>query len=144
MEGWAIAIGAVIATWFARRQILRGRRLRRAKSVARELVPEIRKLMEAADPKGPSGGEPGLSPVYGAYHLEISALFSREVLFAVETFYQCLEAYGDARSRMIEAFAEVSEVSLGDRIRAKDLRDRCLKDLFYSGAASLERLEKLC
>lgn len=144
MEIWAIAIGAVVVTWLARHQILRRRRLRRAQSVARELAPEIRSLMQAADPNGPSEGDPGISPVYSAYQLEISALFPREVLFAVETFYQCLEAYRDARRRMIEAFAESSEASLGDRIRAKDLSDRCLKDLFYSGSASLEHLEKLC
>ena len=138
-----IAAGAVVATWLARRFIRVRRRSRRAESVARDLVPEIRAIIQRADPKGDSDGDPGMTPVYTAHRQEVSALFSQEVLFAAETFYQGFEAYRDARRAMIEAFSEASEASLGDRIRAKDLRDRCSQDLFYSGAALLEHLEKL-
>ena len=42
---------------------------------------------------------------------------------------------------MTAAFAAESDFSLGDRIRAKDRRDRCLKDVYYTGEAALERLQ---
>ena len=46
-----------------------------------------------------------------------------------------------AREAMIEAFEGESEPSLGDRIRAKDARDRGLKDVYYSGEAAIQRLD---
>jgi hypothetical protein len=143
MEIWAIAVSAVVGLWLARLMLQSRRRTHRARSLARELVPEIRRIMEASDPKAESDGDPGEAPVFKAHRQDIPAVFSREALFSVETFYQCLEAYRDARLRMTEAFSDSSDVSLGDRIRAKDRRDRLLKDLFYSGAASLEHLEEL-
>jgi hypothetical protein len=44
---------------------------------------------------------------------------------------------------MAAAFATDSERSLGDRVRAKDRRDRCLKDVHYAGEAALQRLRIL-
>jgi hypothetical protein len=54
-----------------------------------------------------------------------------------------VESYRDARVMMIEAFDEGDERSLGDRIRAKDRRDRCLKDVYYTGHGAVEKLEQL-
>jgi hypothetical protein len=44
---------------------------------------------------------------------------------------------------MTAAFSTESALGLGDRIRAKDRRDRCLKDVYYTGEAALERLQKM-
>jgi hypothetical protein len=44
---------------------------------------------------------------------------------------------------MTAAFTAESDLSLGDRIRAKDRRDRCLKDVYYTGEGALERLQKI-
>ena len=40
-------------------------------------------------------------------------------------------------------FAEDDTSSLGDRIRAKDGRDRCLKDVYLTGEAAVQKLEML-
>ena len=77
------------------------------------------------------------------HHQRLPQVLSSEHYFAVETFYQCVESYRDARATMIEAFDEDDERSLGDRIRAKDRRDRCLKDVYYTGHAAVEKLEQL-
>jgi hypothetical protein len=70
-------------------------------------------------------------------------VLSGEHYFAVETFYQCVESYRDARASMLGAFTEGDDCSLGDRIRAKDRRDRCLKDVYYTGHGAVEKLEQL-
>jgi hypothetical protein len=70
-------------------------------------------------------------------------VLSGEHYFAVETFYQCVESYREARALILEAFAEDDVRSLGDRIRAKDRRDRCLKDVYYTGHAAIQKLEDI-
>lgn len=99
--------------------------------------------MESADPKGPSDGEPTSARRYEALHQRLPQALPSEHYFAVETFYQCVASYRDARASMKRAFAEDDERSLGDRIRAKDRRDRCLKDVYYTGHAAIEKLEQL-
>ena len=136
----ALALGG--AGWLARSR-RRAVRLGRARDVARELLPEIRALMDSADPKSPSDGEPTRARHYEAHHQRLPQVLSSEHYFAVETFYQCVESYREARTMMIEAFAEDDERSLGDRIRAKDRRDRCLKDVYYTGHGAAQKLEEI-
>lgn len=66
--------------------------------------------------------------------------------FAVDGFYGSVESYRHARALMERAFVDDASgdaVSLGDRIRAKDQRDRLLKDVYDSGAFAIEKLERL-
>ena len=142
---WALitvltAVGSV--GWFVRNRH-RAVRLGQARDVAEELLPEIRALMDSADPKSPSDGEPARARHYEVCHQRLPQVLSGEHYFAVETFFQCVESYRDARVKMIEAFDEDDERSLGDRIRAKDRRDRCLKDVYYTGHGAVEKLEQL-
>lgn len=122
----------------------RRRRERReeAKHIAADLVPEIRSLLAACDSLGPTRGTPPPASRYPLVRQRLPGILADETLFAVETFYQSVEAYRLAASAMREAFAEGSTLDLGDKIRAKDRRDRCLKDVFYSGEAAVERLSK--
>lgn len=137
------ALAAVgTAAWTVRNR-RRAVRLDQARDVAEELLPEIRALMESADPKSPSDGEPARARHYEVCHQRLPQVLSGEHYFAVETFFQCVESYRDARVMMIEAFGEDAELSLGDRIRAKDRRDRCLKDVYYTGHGAVEKLEQL-
>jgi hypothetical protein len=136
----ACAVAGALA--FARRQ-RRKARLARARSVAEELLPEIRALLDSSDPRSPSDGEPASPIHYDACHERLPGLLSGEHYFAVETFYQCIESYREARALILEAFAEDDERSLGDRIRAKDRRDRCLKDVYYTGHAAIQKLEDI-
>ena len=62
--------------------------------------------MDSADPKSPSDGEPTRARHYEACHQRLPQVLSGEHYFAVETFYQCVESYRDARAMMIEAFDE--------------------------------------
>lgn len=128
--------------WLARRR-RHARRLRQARSVAEELLPEIRALLASSDLTSPSDGEPASPRYYEACHERLPGLLSGEHYFAVETFYQCVESYRGARVLMQEAFSGDEERSLGDRIRAKDRRDRCLKDVYYTGHAAIEKLEQI-
>ena len=141
---WAIIVAVVLggAGWLVRSR-RRAARLSQARHVAEELLPEIRILMDSADPKNPSGGEPTRARHYEACHQRLPQVLSSEHYFAVETFFQCVESYRDARAMMIEAFDEDDERSLGDRIRAKDRRDRCLNDVYYTGHAAVEKLEQI-
>lgn len=146
--GWAfIAVALVVgcAIWLAKTR-RKAERLSRARDVAGELLPEIRALMDSADPTSPSEGEPPLASHYQARHEQLPQVLSGESYFAVETFYQCVESYRGARASMMDAFTEGTEgedVSLGDRIRAKDRRDRCLKDVYYTGHGAVEKLERI-
>ena len=135
-----VVIGAV--SWTLRRNH-RVKRLQQAQSVALELLPEIRALMDSADPAGASGGEPAPARHYETCQQRLPQVFANEDYFAVETFYQCVESYRDARARALAAFADGAELSLGDRIRAKDRRDRCLKDVYYAGHAAVQKLERI-
>jgi hypothetical protein len=117
----------------------RKRRRLEAQTVALDLVPEVRAMIASCD----SGGEPIAADQYILARHRLPKLLSEEPLFAVETFYQCVEAYRIARAEMIEAFAEASTLRLGDRIRAKDRRDRCLKDVLYTGEAAMQALSRM-
>jgi hypothetical protein len=115
------------------------KRRRSARDAALELVPEVRAILASCD----GGGEPEASDRFTRFRHLLPRVFSNEALFAVETFYQCVDAYREARAAMIEAFGEGTTLSLGDRIRAKDRRDRCLKDVLYTGAAALQALSRI-
>jgi hypothetical protein len=121
----------------ARRRREQGRRL------ARELLPEIRSIVASADPHGSTAGRPAEAVVYRHHRDELETALPSEARFAVEVFYRSVEAYGEARRAAIEAFRDDSELSLGDRIRAKDRRDRCLKDVYYTGEAAAQKLEAI-
>ena len=54
-----------------------------------------------------------------------------------------IESYRAARLHMSASFAEDGTSGLGDRIRAKDGRDRCLKDVYLTGEAAIQKLETL-
>jgi hypothetical protein len=114
-----------------------------AKCLAAELIPEIRAAMSACDPRSESQDESVSTSRFGLVRQRLPLVLGAEDLFAVETFYQCVEAYLASARTMSEAFGEGSELGLGDKIRAKDRRDRCLKDLYYAGEGALERLMKL-
>ena len=142
---WVAIVAALVlmgAVWAARGR-RRSARAKEARAVAEELLPEIRALMESSDPKGVSDGEPALAHHYEAYRQRLPQVFPKEYLFAVETFYQCVESYREARTFMSDSFDEGIAPSLGDRIRAKDLRDRCLKDVYYTGDAAAQKLERM-
>jgi hypothetical protein len=122
------------------------RRREEAKRIAVELVPEIRAAMAACDPKGLPTDQLVATSHFGLSRQRLPRVLNEEALFAVETFYQCVDAYQESAKAMHEAFVDRSEsppLSLGDKIRAKDRRDRCLKDVFYTGESALERLSKL-
>jgi len=142
---WAFvaALAAVGGAGWVVRNRRRAVRLGQARDVAEELLPEIRALIESADPKSPSDGEPARARHYEVCHQRLPQVLSGEQYFAVETFFQCVESYRDARVMMIEAFDVGDERTLGDRIRAKDRRDRCLKDVYYTGDGAVEKLEQL-
>ena len=142
---WAFvaALAAVGGAGWVVRNRRRAVRLGQARDVAEELLPEIRALMESADPKSLSDGEPARARHYEVCHQRLPQVLSGEQYFAVETFFQCVESYRDARVMMIEAFDVGDERTLGDRIRAKDRRDRCLKDVYYTGDGAVEKLEQL-
>lgn len=103
-------------------------------------MPEIRSILASADPHGASGGRPTEATVYEKRRDEIETSLNAEARFAVHLFYRSVEAYDEARRGMEEAFGEESGVSLGDRIRAKDWRDRCLKDVYLTGEAATSKL----
>ncbi|HXV65001.1 MAG TPA: hypothetical protein VEK15_30180 [Vicinamibacteria bacterium] len=111
-------------------------RRREAAEVARTLVPEIRTVLASLET------EPVEPLEYAHLRERLPRVFPKDTLFAVETFYQCNDALREASAAMAAAFTEGSELSLGDRIRAKDRRDRCLKDVHYTGAAAVERLSR--
>ena len=135
------ALGGLVASLVARS---RGRaRMRAARELATELIPEIRALIDSSDPKGRSEGEPVAVKRYNAERERLPQLLPNEPLYAVETFYSCVESYRTARTHMSASFAEDDTISLGDRIRAKDGRDRCLKDVYLTGEAAAQKLETL-
>lgn len=109
-------------------------RRREAAEVARTLVPEIRAVLASLET------EPVEPLDYSRLRERLPKVLPKDALFAVETFYQCNEALHHAAQAMAAAFTEANGLSLGDRIRAKDRRDRCLKDVHYTGAAAVERL----
>lgn len=119
------------------------RRREEARRLARELVPEIRAIVAASDPHGVTGGLPPEARVYRAHREELDPTLPAEARFAVEVFYHSVEAYADARRAALEALRDDSGLSLGDRIRAKDHRDRCLKDVYYTGEAAAQKLEAM-
>jgi hypothetical protein len=141
---WLVLAACALAGGLALAQRRRrSARLARARSVAQELLPEIRSLLDSSDPTSPSDGEPTSPLHYQACHEQLPRVLSGEHYFAVETFYQCVESYREARALILEAFAEDDVRSLGDRIRAKDRRDRCLKDVYYTGHAAIQKLEDI-
>ena len=136
----AALVVAIVAVGIVGMAVLRARQRERrrleARSVALELMPEIRSLVDT-EATGTSRAER-----YEARQAAVHELFSKEQAFAVDNFYGCVAAYRRAQAEMTAAFSEDDERSLGDRIRAKDARDRCLKDVFYTGEAALQHLER--
>ena len=136
-----LGVGGLVA-WLVARS--RGHaRMRVARELAMKLIPEIRELIESSDPKGRSEGEPVAAKRYEAKQKRLPQVLPNELLYAVETFYRCVESYRTARTHMSASFAEDDTSSLGDRIRAKDGRDRCLKDVYLTGEAAVQKLETL-
>jgi hypothetical protein len=134
----ALVVAAGLARLWLRRK--RARRIEEARIVVRDLLPEIRAVMASCDPAGATGAVPVFASRFALVRQRLPRILAKEPLFAVETFYQCVDAYAAASDEMTAAFAPESDLSLGDRIRAKDRRDRCLKDVYYAGEAALERL----
>ena len=132
-----VALGGLVGWLVAR---LRGRTRMR---VARELIPEIRELIDSSDPKGLSDGEPVAAKRYEAEQKRLPQVLPNDSLYAVETFYRCVDSYRSARTHMARSFSENDTISLGDRIRAKDGCDRCLKDVYLTGEAAVQKLETL-
>ena len=141
----APVLALVVASGLARLWLhrKRARRIDQARSLAQNLLPEIRAVMASCDPAGPSGGAPIEGGRFALVRQRLPRILPKESLFAVETFYQCVDAYARASTEITAAFAAESDLSLGDRIRAKDRRDRCLKDVYYTGEGALERLQKI-
>jgi hypothetical protein len=139
-----LALLAVVSLAVARSVARRRKRREEARSIAGELIPEIRAILAACESGSGdrNAAEPQAPARYRLLRQRLPRSLPAETLFAVETFYQTLDAYGSAAGEMREAFAEESERSLGDRIRAKDRRDRFLKDLYYTGQAAVERLSQ--
>lgn len=135
-----VVAAGLVRLWLHRK---RARRIDEARSLAQDLLPEIRVVMASCDPTGPSGGAPKEGGRFALVRQRLPRILPKESLFAVETFYQCVEAYARASTEMTAAFSAESDLSLGDRIRAKDRRDRCLKDVYYTGEGALERLQKM-
>ncbi|HJS73190.1 MAG TPA: hypothetical protein VJ921_02800 [Vicinamibacteria bacterium] len=117
----------------------RARRIEEARAIARDLIPEIRATMASCEP----GGAPVASGRFALVRERIPRILSKEAAYAVEAFYRSVEAHADASREMFAAFGGDSSLSLGDKVRAKDRRDRCLKDVYYSGEGALERLSSL-
>ena len=135
------ALRALVAWSVARSR--RVARARAARSVATQLLPEIRELIDSSDPRGRSDGATVAAKRYEAEQKRLPQVLPKESLHAVETFYRCVESYRAARAHMTASFAEDDTSSLGDRIRAKDGRDRCLKDVYLTGEAAVQKLETL-
>lgn len=140
--GWLLPAGTLLLGALAL-GLRRQRRRKLARSTAERLLPEIRALLSTADPGSESAGEPAAAEIYASEASELANRLSPEVVYALETFYGCLEDYRSLRFEMIRAFAENSDVTLGDRIRAKDRRDRSLKDVYYTGEAAIQKLTRL-
>ena len=136
-----VGAGGLVAWLVARSRRLA--RMRVARELATELIPEIREIIDSSDPKGRSEGEPVTAKRYEAEQERLPQVLPREPRFAVEIFYRCVESYRAARTHMSASFAEDDTSSLGDRIRAKDGRDRCLKDVYLTGEAAVQKLETL-
>jgi hypothetical protein len=137
---WVYAVLATAA--FLALLGLRARRAREfeeARAIARDLIPEIRAAMASCEP----AGAPVASHKFVLVRERIPRVLSKEAAYAVEAFYQSVEAYAAASREMFTAFQKDSPLSLGDKVRAKDRRDRCLKDVYYSGEGALERLSSL-
>jgi hypothetical protein len=135
-----VVAAGLVRLWLHRK---RARRIEEVLRLAQALLPEIRAVMTSCDPAGPSGGAPIEGGRFALVRQRLPRILPKESLFAVETFYQCVEAYAHASTEMIAAFSPESALSLGDRIRAKDRRDRCVKDVYYTGEGALERLQKM-
>jgi len=134
-----VVAAGLVRLWLHRK---RARSIDEARSVAQDLLPEIRAVMASCDPAGPEGGSPIAGRRFALVRERVPRILPKESLFAVETFYQCIDAYARASTEMTAAFTAESDLSLGDRIRAKDRRDRCLKDVYYTGEGALERLQR--
>lgn len=139
----ALALLVAVLVMALQRRRRRQKRRQEEKSIATELVPEIRAIVAGCDSRESAEGAPLRATHYALLRQRLPRFLSEDTLFAVETFYQSVEAYRAASTEMGEAFAEGSGLSLGDKIRAKDRRDRCLKDVLYVGEAAVERLSKL-
>lgn len=134
------AVGVYV--WRSRRE----EHARRGHGIAEQLLPEISALVSSSDPNGRTNGEPVASAAYEACRDAVDRELDAEPRYAVETFYRSVASYRQAREQMQESFTEAPDdeaPSLGDRIRAKDQRDRLLKNVYDSGAFAIEKLEQL-
>ena len=138
----ALALLLIVWVWLVRRRDS-ARRREHAHRLSRELLPEIRAIVASSDPHGATEGRPADAVVYRRHRDELAPLLSEECLYAVELFYRSVEAYDAARVAVLEAFRDDSDLTLGDRIRAKDHRDRCLKDVYFTGEAAAQKLEAM-
>ncbi len=141
--GLVILLGAVATVVAVRRH--RATECRAERALSEKLLPEIRALLKASDPRSPSQGVPPSALLYDEMRAELVRSMREELRFAVEAFYGSLASYRHASELMTRAFQDSSDegpVSLGDRIRAKDQRDRLLKDVYDSGAFAIEKLER--
>lgn len=135
------AVLAALAGALLVRRASASRRRERARRVAEELLPEIRSILASADPHGRTEGRPAEAVAYPRRAGELASALAPEVRFAVDLFYRAVVAYDEARVAATAAFRDDSGLSLGDRIRAKDRRDRCLKDVYLTGEAASQKLE---
>ena len=137
---------AALVIWQGSRYRRRRAKRDEASQIALELEPEICSLIESSDPANDSDGEPAVASYYPRERERLARVFPKEPLFAVETFYQCIEAYRRARLDLLQTMRrdDAASVSLGDKVRAKDLRDRSLKDVYYTGEAALQAVRTLC
>ncbi len=140
---WVYAVLAAAALVFLVLLRRRARRIEKARNLARDLLTEIRTVMSSCDPSGESRGAPIAADRYALARERLKGILPKEAAFAVEAFYHSVDEYADASREVSAAFASESVLSLGDKVRAKDRRDRSLKDVYYSGEGALERLEKL-
>lgn len=134
----ALAAAFVFVVMMRKRTAATRERLRR--EWARIWVSEIRALMETSDPHAKSGGVPRGRRLDDQTTTELESLFPRATTFAVRNFFGSIDHYERASAALVETFANRETTNLGDQIRAKDDRDHCLKVVYSTGEAAIERL----
>ena len=103
-----VVAAGLVRLWLHRK---RARRIDQARSLAQDLLPEIRTVMASCDPAGASGGAPIQGGRFALVRQRLPRILPKESLFAVETFYQCVDAYARASTEMTAAFSAEGELS---------------------------------